>query len=243
MPDSKKRVVEEESLETRCAEYDSKISSLSQSKAVYQQECRFLQKKFYQSQRIIEGLKQEAIDYAAQTQSKIDTLTQQIAMLDTELYQIKANSNTLSLFQAQYCSACYAAWLVPVWRRYFGEHFGEIDEKKQALKLNLDKESEHIIDLLCLRNFEILPQQRDAGKFLYCKNALYEPWELEGLSHTRFAQEFSEKHSILGNHILETTVVEFYNGLKLLPERVQARLAGCHIIDGGACWGDSMLAF
>ena len=85
MPDSKKRVVEEESLETRCAEYDSKISSLSQSKAVYQQECRFLQKKFYQSQRIIEGLKQEAIDYAAQTQSKIDTLTQQIAMLDTEL--------------------------------------------------------------------------------------------------------------------------------------------------------------
>lgn len=292
MPDSKKRVVEEESLETQRAEYDSKISSLSQSKAVYQQECRFLQKKFYQSQRIIEGLKQEAIDYAAQTQSKIDTLTQQIAMLDadvgqkeqeirqlqmylqeigaqkeqlqqelsvktqqieeqsviqakldTELYQIKANNNTLSLFQAQYCSACYAAWLVPVWRRYFGEHFGEIDEKKQALKLNLDKESEHIIDLLCLRNFEILPQQRDADKFLYCKNALYEPWELEGLSHTRFAQEFSEKHSILGDHILETTVVEFYNGLKLLPERVQTRLTGCHIIDGGACWGDSMLAF
>lgn len=174
---------------------------------------------------------------------QIKTLEQIRQGLEEKLQTVQGENQCLQAQQAAYMPVAWATWLIPIWRSYYYEHYHEIEEKKDALKRGMDQESVQLLELLCLRNFEILPPIRDAEKFLYRIDGIYEPWELEGMAHTEHKEIFKQRHILPENCYLETTVSKFYNGLALLPEKIQARLKGAHIIDGGAYWGDSMLAF
>ena len=178
----------------------------------------------------------EANSIQTEMNARIDKYTERIRTLQVE-------NQTLRTQQAAYMPVSWATWLIPTWRTYYYEHYSEIENKKAVLKRDLDQESSQVIELLCQRNFELLPPVRDAEKFLYRIDQIYEPWELKGMAHTEHKENFKQRHILPEGCYLETTISKFYNGLVCLPKKIQNRLKDSHIIDGGACWGDSMLAF
>lgn len=204
-----------------------------------EQERAELQEQLYNAQVVQSEMSAEISKYSGQ----VETLEQIRIGLTEKIQTIQEENQYLHVQQTAYTPVAWATWLIPIWRTYYCEHFHEISAKKDALKRGLDQESIHILELLCLRNFELLPSIHDAEKFLYRIDQIYEPWELEGMAHTEHKELFKQRHFIPENCYLETTISKFYNGLALLPKKIQARVEGSHIIDGGAYWGDSMLAF
>ncbi len=231
-----------------------------QSIEVYKDECRMLQQKYMLRWRELHDLRHQLENLQKQYEQKelqnvtlINQLSEassiQIDMKETiqkkteQIQMLQGENQTLRIQQAAYIPVRWATWLIPTWRTYYCEHYSEIDNKKAALKKGLDQESIQTIELVCLRNFELLPPIRDAEKFLYRVDQIYQPWELEGLSHSEHKEHFKQRHIVPEGCYLETTVSKFYNGLIFLSEKIRNKLRGSHIIDGGACWGDSMLAF
>ena len=199
-----------------------------------------------QAQEQAQRLTEENRQLQAQAQEQTLRLTEENRQLQAQTQRLEEESRQLAHLRSYaegYYPKQWATFLIPQWRRYYYENYASIGEKVQALKSRLDRKSCETVDLICRRNFELLPEKEHEKKFLYRYDALYETWELEGLSHTQEKESFRRRHVIPEGCYLETTVAEFYNGLKLLPQDVQNRLQGGHIIDGGAFWGDSTLAF
>ena len=238
-----------------------------QSIEVYKDECRMLQGKYMlrwrelrdlrrqleNMQQYAESLKQQYEQKELQNATLLNQLSEAnsiqkdmnatIDKYSEQIHTLQGENQTLRTQQAAYTPTSWATWLIPTWRTYYCEHYLEIDQKKAVLKRGLDQESAKVIELLCQRNFELLPPIRYANRFLYRIDQIYEPWELEGMAHTEHKERFKQRHVVPKVCYLETTVSKFYNGVVFLPEKIQNKLKNSHIIDGGACWGDSMLAF
>ncbi len=188
-------------------------------------------------------------DELRQSKEKADGLLHQLGRYQLAHEQMEAEIGRLTQANAMYAGFGPAGWtsyLIPMWRQYYYENYAEIGLKTELLKAGLDDVSRDTVDLLCKRNFELLPPKKDVDKFLYKYSAFYMPWEESGMAgEGKYKQAFRERFAIPDdpNCLVETTTVEFHNGLKFLPPKITRRIAGTHIIDGGSCWGDSMLAF
>ncbi len=170
-------------------------------------------------------------------------LTAQAELLTQQNIDRQQKLDSVLSYAAGYYPLNWATGLIPFWRSYYGHHYDEIPKLVERLKKELDQESCETIDVLCERNFELLPPACYAQKFLYLYDGLYTDREKKGLAAPCDKEAFRTRFVIPPERYLETTVVEFHNGLTCLPPPVLQQITGRSILDGGAFWGDSALAF
>ena len=177
-----------------------------------------------------------------QSKQKLYEQTQKSFEEKEEQYQ---NLNNLFSKLKQETDGFYrAVWTtgwVDVWKEYYLSNHDKIEEKTKKLLAGMDEKSTEWVKLLCYRNFELLPMQKDSALFLYNHWKIYTKEELEGAKKRMNESEFRERYKIPNDVYLEVPVFKYDCGLKCLPEKITASIKGRDIIDGGAYWGDSAL--
>lgn len=188
-------------------------------------------------------------------QSKTDALGETVQKLQEEK-QILGSQNeelrsqdesmrkTVEDYRTEFSGFYHVVWTtgwIEVWRKYYCEHYKSIEEKKERLKTGLDEESKEMIDLLCYRNFQLLPMQADADLFRYDHEHIYTEAERAGLEEPLDEEPFRKKYVIPADMYLEVPVFKFRCGIPYFSEQTIKQIAGRAVIDGGAFWGDSAL--
>ena len=155
-----------------------------------------------------------------------------------------AQTVVFSLIKRQYVPFTSSSF-TEEWRRYYYLHEAEIPAKIQRLADGMDAESVETVRLMIEHKCKMQPLN------IYSKYFLANTSSLLTESERSFSMESSEWTEKVRTEYdlspdlppLEFSVFQFDCGLSFLPQTARESLRGRAVMDGGAYWGDSALAF
>lgn len=197
-------------------------------------QCGELEKNIEDCNKKLVILRSEADQLCMDKQSLVQSLAIQQDMLQKK-------NDEIALFHARYMEAIWCSGWVEYWKRYFYENYSGIVSQLEKIEKGVDDLSRKTLELFLERNFYIFPEQKYSSLFRFDHDHIFQDWELAGMREGLPEGELRKKYHIEEGAYLETPVFKFHCGLLLLPDKVQKRVEGKDIIDGGAFWGDSAL--
>lgn len=241
----------EQQKEAEFARLRSGMEELAEEKNQLQSENNELGKSVLKLQETVQTLgclNEELQTLTAGQREQIDGLQSQSEKQCGQIGELQSQSETMRKtiedYQNEFSGFFHAVWTtgwVDIWKEFYCNHYKSITEKKDKLKRGLDDESREIIDLICYRNFQLLPMQADSNLFRYDHQHIYTPEERSGIADPLDEAFFRKQYVIPDNMYLEVPVFKFKCGVPCFPKRVIEQIAGRDVIDGGAFWGDSAL--
>lgn len=125
------------------------------------------------------------------------------------------------------------------WKEFNEKNHEKIPLYLEELKASLDEESRRVVDNHWEKIIYLIPWNRYKKSYLYKVSDFFTAKELD---EQKRGVDLSRYHFPEGANI-ETPVFVNHNGLTFLPDTIRRSIKGKVIIDGGAYFGDSALAF
>jgi len=136
------------------------------------------------------------------------------------------------------------------WRRYLYSREAALPEMLENLRSGLDEEGQETVDKTFERFMHIFPapEVHENMPFLVPLHSYFTPGEIQRMDGFEDAyliarRKVEEKYPHSKSLYHGKMIMTLKSGTTLFPEKTRNALEGRAIIDGGACWGDSMIAF
>lgn len=132
----------------------------------------------------------------------------------------------------------YNVW-ADIWKNYYIQNPEIFENKKELLKINLDKESCSVIDEIVEKYLFMLPWQKYKNIYLYNEDYFFTENDKQSKKTSFIIDE--NKYKLAEGIYYETSIFKYGHGIKLVPKNILDSIKNKDIIDGGAFVGDSAI--